>query len=345
MRTIRAARIEAEKHAHVMVITDNGETWVRDTNTRAVYRNLTGTPALYVNGKQSSPQDWEIDLYRYRLAGNGRSVAAKPAATLLAPPAAVVNLLAELDSIQRCLIVGPSNSGKTTLLQWLVYRRQHTSKVVVFDPHGWPDKWAGCHVIGAGRNYADIGRGLAALLQVMNNRYDEIGRGVVREGTHPGITILIDEWRAIVANLGKSAADTIKALLTESRKAAFSVFVVSHSDRAKPLGLEGEYDLKDGFAMVRLEIVNGQRQATIDTGSGPQPALLPGPNPPTPARASDIQLDITTPTPNQIESDVLQRHANGESYSAIARAVFGSDGGNQIAKVKSILAKFTGRNP
>jgi hypothetical protein len=37
----------------------------------------------------------------------------------------------------------------------------------------------------------------------------------------------IDEWRAITANLGKPAADAIKALLTESRKAAFSVFVAT----------------------------------------------------------------------------------------------------------------------
>ena len=91
----------------------------------------------------------------------------------------------------------------------------------------------------------------------MTKRYDEIGRGIVSEMGHAKITILIDEWRSITFNLGKPASEAIKALLTESRKAAFSVFVATHSERVKALGIEGEGDLKDGFAVVRLSIVNG----------------------------------------------------------------------------------------
>ena len=101
---------------------------------------------------------------------------------------------------------------------------------------------------------------------------------LVKKG-HFRITILIDEWRAIVYNV-KGASEAIKALLTESRKAAFSVFVATHSDWAKPLGLEGEYDLKDGFAVVRLSVANGERQATLDIGNGEIPASLPGVYPP-----------------------------------------------------------------
>jgi hypothetical protein len=68
IRMIRASRIQAEKAAHVMVVSDNGETWVRDTDKRATWKNLTGTPALYVNGTQSIPQEWEIELHRLKLA-------------------------------------------------------------------------------------------------------------------------------------------------------------------------------------------------------------------------------------------------------------------------------------
>jgi len=59
------------------------------------------------------------------------------------------------------------------------------------------------------------------------------------EGQHPRLTVIIDEWRAIVYNV-KGADAAIKTLLTESRKAAFSVFVASHSERVKALGIEGE---------------------------------------------------------------------------------------------------------
>ena len=346
MRIFRAQRIETEKHAHVMTISDNGETWVRDTDQKASWRNLTGTPALYVNGKQHRPDDWEIDLHRQKLAAmaHTRTAAAQVIpgqAQLLPETVQPIDLLTALDTVQRGLIVGASDSGKTTLLQWLVYRRQQVSKVVVIDPHSWPDKWAGCYTIGSGRNYAEIGRALMALVQVMDKRYDEIGRGAIREGKHPRLTILIDEWRAITQNLGKSASEAIKALLTESRKAAFSVFVASHSDRAKPLGLEGEYDLKDGFAIVRLAVVAGQRQATIDTGNGEQPATLPGPFAPMPqvAPKPDFELDLR-PQPTTQEQQIIELHAAGESLSEIARQVYGSKGGKQVSRIKQVIGQF-----
>jgi hypothetical protein len=174
----------------------------------------------------------------------------------------------------------------------------------------------------------------------MTKRYDEIGRGIVVEQGHSRITILIDEWRAIVYNV-KGASEAIKALLTESRKAAFSVFVASHSDRAKPLGLEGEYDLKDGFAVVRLSMANGQRQGALDTGSGEVPVTLPGPfvssNPQVIDGNDMINLEIQ-PTP--AEAHILQLYEEGKSVSAIAAAVFGSKGGHQNERVKEILSKF-----
>jgi hypothetical protein len=260
-----------------------------------------------------------------------------------------VDLLAALDNFQRVLIVGASDSGKTTLLQWLVARRLPVSKVVIIDPHGWPGKWpAGAMIIGTGRAYADIDRALTALVQLMGNRYDQIGRGEVAEMGHDKMTILIDEWRAITANLGRPAGDAIKALLTESRKAAFSVFVASHSDRAKPLGLEGEYDLKDGFAVVRLAVVNGQRLATLDTGSGETPAALPGPYRPAPQVAADVgypgaltAADLTDPQPTPAEAFILKLHQEGKSLNEISRQLWGSSGGYQVNQIKSILTKFS----
>ena len=247
---------------------------------------------------------------------------------------------------QRCLIVGASDSGKTTLLQWLVSRKLNTSKVIVIDPHAYPDKWPGCIVVGTGRNYPEIDRALDALVRLMTKRYDEIGKGIVAEQGHSRITILIDEWRAIVYNV-KGASDAIKALLTESRKAAFSVFVATHSDRAKPLGLEGEYDLKDGFAIVRLSNVNGRRQATLETGNGEIPAVLPGPfvgsvpNIVDIDRLTFIEEDLGT-EPTVSEAHILLLYEEGKSISAIAQEIFGSKGGHQNQQVKEVLQKFKG---
>jgi hypothetical protein len=164
----------------------------------------------------------------------------------------------------------------------------------------------------------------------MAKRYDEIGKGIVAEMAHSRITIFIDEWRAITGNLDTSASDAIKALLTESRKAAFSVFVASHSDRAKPLGLEGEYDLKDGFAVVRLVVVDGRRAATIDTGNGPVPAVLPGPFAGAQPQVIDgrqwqvIGDDINLePEPDDTEAKILEMLECGESLKNITETVYG----------------------
>jgi hypothetical protein len=278
----------------------------------------------------------------------------------LALPASTspVDLLAALDSVQRCLIVGASDTGKTTLLQWLVSRRSNTSKVIVIDPHAYPGKYPNCDIIGLGRNYDEIGRALGALIQLMTKRYDEIGKGLVRELAHDRVTILIDEWRAITGNLGKPAEEAIKALLTESRKAAFSVFVASHSDRAKPLGLSGEYDLKDGFTIVRLAIIEGQRQATIDHGNGEIPASTSpaweysgaayGAEYSQPGQGlqglstlrldHNFQLDLE-PEPSPAEATVLELLDRGESLKTISESVwgpgkFGAFYNDRIAEIK-----------
>jgi hypothetical protein len=245
--------------------------------------------------------------------------------------------------------VGASDSGKTTLLQWLVARRLAASKVVVIDPHGWPGKWpTGAAVIGTGRDYGKIDTALTGLVQLMGKRYTDIGRGEVVEMGHDKITILIDEWRAITGNV-TGAGDAIKALLTESRKAAFSVFVVSHSDRTKPLGLMGEYYLKDGFCIVRLALVGGQRQATIDTGNGETPATLPGPYRPTPGQAQDVlgyphdltAADLTDPEPTPAAAFILKLHGEGASLNEIARQVYGSSGGKQAELIKQVIERYS----
>ena len=338
LRMVRAARIEAEKQAHVLTLSNHGLTWVRDTDGHAVWHNLSLEQRVYANGRYAPPTAIEAQAWRTLHSARGANPGSPVTPALVVSPP--VDLLAALDAVQRGLIVGASNVGKTTLLQHLITRRLRTSQVVVIDPHAYPDKWSGGTVIGAGRDYAAIDRALAALVQLMTKRYDEIGRGVVVEGNHHKLVIIIDEWRAIVKNLGKSAGETIGALLTESRKAAFTVFIATHSERVRALGIEGEGDLKDGFAVVRLALVNDQRQATLDLGQGEQPAQLPGPFAPAshllgPAEPVDLE-----PEPSAAESTVLRLWEEGQSISAIAARVFRHKGTPQNQRVKDILQRY-----
>lgn len=338
----RASRKVAEREAKVMVlIAEEGQqVYIRDADKAITWRTAHLDGRVSANGQPTMPSQAELIAWQTYMLRHRHSVISDITTPQLLPAHAQGDLLTALDSVQRCLIVGASDSGKTTLLQWLVSRRLQSSKVIVIDPHAYPQKWPGCVVVGTGRNYSEIAKALDALVRLMTKRYEEIGKGIVAEQSHSRITILIDEWRAIVYNV-KDASEAIKALLTESRKAAFSVFVATHSDRAKPLGLEGEYDLKDGFAIVRLSIANGQRQATLDMGNGEVPIILPGAyptlNPPVIESEEVINLE---PEPTPEETRILELHAEGASFNEIARQVFGHTGGKQTEQIKEVLVKF-----
>jgi hypothetical protein len=334
LKLIRAERLEAEKNANVMVITNGPQTYIRDTDRKAEWRTAHLEQRLYANGHYTEATVQEQLTWAAFTAP--RSVSQG----LLAPPEPTpptVELLPALDGVKQCLILGVMDAGKTTLLQALMARRQTTNEVIVIDPHSAPGKWVGCTVIGAERDYNEIEKALRNLQELLDLRYREIGQGLVAEGQHPPVTVLIDEWRAIVRHTEKAASETIRALLTESRKATISCFVATHSDRAKPLGLEGEYDLADGFAFVRLSIVQGERKATIDFGEGPMPATLPVLPPPNGNQAEPVIIDAG---PNELEQVILDMFADGDSVSAIAKEVYGSKGGNQNRQVKEILARF-----
>lgn len=302
----------------------------------------TSTRPLHLSPGQVNGEAWhtEDELRRWTAYNilhrhSGRGALPAAGSDLAALPAGPVDLLAALDLAQRVLIVGPSDAGKTTLLHHIMQRRYQQSKVVVIDPHASPHKWAGhSHkVFGVGRNYEEVEWGLRELIKLMLKRYEDIGKGLAQEESHPRLSIFIDEWRAITMNLGGNAADTIKTLLTESRKAAFSVFLATHSERAKPLGLAGEYDLKDGFAVVRLVMVNSQRMATLDTGNGETPVILPGPFgqpaqiPATlPDDAADlVERDYTAELDPEDEADIhfVELVGSGLSKREAARRAYG----------------------
>jgi hypothetical protein len=184
----------------------------------------------------------------------------------------VLEVLAEEQAI---LVHGAKGSGKTTLLLWLMAQRQNA---VIIDPHGSPDKWPNCHIVGSGRQFDHIGRALTTIEKLMTTRYAEIGDGRVQEGQHEKVTLFVDEYRAIVQNV-PNARQIIATLLTEARKANIDIVLVSHSKNVKALGLDGEGDLREGFAFVHISVVRGQRHAQVVFGMDEEtavPVTLPG---------------------------------------------------------------------
>jgi hypothetical protein len=335
-KTVRAKRQAAQRDASVMIITagEREQVYVREADSRAVYRPLHLNPAQYQNGKPEEPSPVELAIYQL---WHSKPAQAQPAAPLLLEAQTTPELLPILDSAQRVLIIGASGAGKTNLLQWMVSRRG--GGVLVIDPHAAPGKWGAAKVVGIGSNFQEIEATLDNLIELMVRRYKEIGQGLVREGEHPRLTIIIDEWMSIAYQC-RNSQDVLVRLLTESRKAAFSVIIGSHSERVKSLGLDGKGDLKDGFLFIRLWLEGSEHRATFDYGRGERPCLLPGKYAPE-ITGPIIEVEtIGERRPSEAEQRILDLHDQGESESAIASAVYGSKGGPQNARVRAVLTKF-----
>lgn len=323
-----------------------GQLFVHEIGTH-IFRNLTTNPSNYINGHKEEPTQAEMMMQALFFQAIGKGHTAQPGNAVAMLPASVEaapELLPILDKAQRVLIKAASNTGKTTLLKHIADRRP--GAVLVLDSQSYPGKWPErCRVVGTGSDHAAISVALDGLIELMVKRYKEIGQGLVREGEHPRLTIIIDEWMAIVSECS-NASDVIRRLLTESRKAAFSVFIGSHSERVKALGLDGQGDLRDGFLIVRIELENGQRIATYDYGRGERPCALPGEY--TPSKPVDlIEIEaITTPASEQkpesqpIDTDrVLELFDTEEATtpSAICNKLFGYKNKMKVDAIRAIL--------
>lgn len=332
MKGIRAERRMLEKESHVTVVTNQGQTFIRDTDPKANWRAAHMDARIYANGNNTEPNSVEQRTWQTFNAPSKLGLLNEP--EHIQP---TIELLPALDDMRLILIHGSQGTGKTTLLQALAARRQQTSQIIVIDPHAAPSSWLGCSVLGAGENYDEIAFSLERIIAEKEKRYREIGQGIVEPDGHQSVTIVIDEWRDIVYYVGTPAKEAFRRLLTSTRKASMSIIVATHTDRAKTLGLEGEYDLKDGFTVVKLTLVSGIRQATVDFGEGAIPATLPIISTSIEQNPEPILLEVQ---PSEQEQLILSLKTEGKTISAIAIAVFGSKGGHQNKKVKTILAKY-----
>ena len=338
----RATRLELEaraRQAEYKIHTDGlGQSFYIGNGS---IHSLTTNPKWQIADNHEPTQaELAMQALLFQSVGkNGRHT--EESAQQLLLPAPVTELMPMLDTAQRVLIKAASDGGKTTLLQHIADRRVKNQTVLIIDSQSYPDKWPkGCTVVGAGSNHQAITTALDNLITLMVQRYKEIGQGLVREGAHPKLTIIIDEWMAIVSQC-PNASDVIRRLLTESRKAAFSVFIGSHSERVKALGLDGQGDLRDGFLIVRIEIENGQRVATYDQGRGQVECILPGQFVQVQQVGSPFEIEaIEMPVATEEEQRILDMLDNEASNREISAVIWQQVGKFYNAKIEATARKF-----
>ena len=196
---------------------------------------------------------------------------------LIEPP--MVELMPTIREMENILVVGGTRTGKTTLLQHLESERIQAGKTIALDSHAVPGQWAG-QAIGAGREYRLIKNAMISLISLMDDRHKKRTVGVEN---FKEITTIIDEFTLLPGYL-KEIDYNVQTysfpMLTEGRKVKMCAMWGIHSDRAKPMGLEGAADLKECFdVMIYLKKVKGSYFAICDFGAGKedQRYALPGP--------------------------------------------------------------------
>ncbi len=345
----------AKAQVTTVVVNETENLFIRDSDPSATWHNTNLDPRaeigrnLPVAIEEESNRWYHFTQFKFlsRMKGSGRGqneqlllegdrnmMSFVDDQLTLPPP----NALDILEQAQRALIVGSSNAGKTTLINH--YIRQKLSgagEVLVIDPHAEPNHWKGCKVVGIKSNHSEITETLDKLIRIMEKRYEEIGSGLVKTGEHTPICVVIDEWMSI-ERMCKNASHVMVRLLTESRKAAFSIIIGSHSQRVKALGLAGQGDLREGFTVVKLVLTpNNKRKALIDLGDGVDTeAELPGPFidygaevpvlEPSKTIAWDTLLnDDDLMKPSDVEQQAFDRYLDGESLRNITPDLFGGD--------------------
>lgn len=348
IRSAEATRLAREAHLTVTVAPPGHQIIVSEVaGLSVVHKPLHLAPGKVNGGVVVHTPEEKRAWLAFNFAHGTRSLAKEELLQLPAPET-VPELMSILRTAQRVLIVGPSNSGKTTLLQWEASQRN--GAVVVIDTQAYPGKWGQAKVIGAGSNHIEVSRALDGLIELMVKRYKEISEGLVREGEHPKLTVIIDEWMAIVHQC-HNATDTIMRLLTESRKAAMSIVIGSHSDRVRSLGLDGRGDLRDGFLIVRLwEDEDGVRRATYDYGRGERACRLPG-RFELPQESNLVEIEAITQSRLTNEEElgqadramqIVEMLRQGASNQEIAREVFNKSNlsGDNFYLVKDLKRKL-----
>ena len=177
----------------------------------------------------------------------------------------------------------------------------------------------------------------------------------------PYIILLVDESTALLSN--RNIQDKIKKLVLRARKYGVFAILGGQDWKADSLStaVRDQFSTRVQFkanssAQSRI-LLNNPAAAEIDkpgrafvllpgrpmiemqapmidratisralaNGSGPRRAAIPAPPRP-------------TPTPN--EARILEMHQQGASASAIARAVLGNDGGNQLREIRRVIKEL-----
>jgi GTPase SAR1 family protein len=235
-------------------------------------------------------------------------------------------LLIVLLSALHLLVIGPSRSGKTSLVHALALRWRLTSRVIVCDPDAAPGLWTGCEVFGAGDNFAAIDKALASLAQEITARREQRARGIRQ---FPPLRVVLCEY-ADIARYCDQARTIIEDCLRRGGKLGISLVLDVQDKQRKTLDLDGATHLLQNFSHV-CEVrrsPGGSRTATVTANDGEQTVITY--DIPTLPDLDDLVAQHAVSTVSQLTSMVQPLLNEGFPPSVLVPVRDGTDGTESI---------------
>lgn len=168
-----------------------------------------------------------------------------------------------IDAAFHTIVLGPTGTGKTLLINELVRERwAKEGLVVVIDPDNHKEKWdAACTVLPSSLEQADatFEQKVMPLFNERHAWYESHGGAIPKRKIH----LIIDEAHDVL-NECAGVFSNIVRLVKRGRKLGFSVTLVSTDGQSGSLGLKGKMKLLTNMARVELKIENGKRLAYLE---------------------------------------------------------------------------------
>lgn len=337
-RKERAQRLEAERKAQVQVVTAGGQVFISDMNHNAWWNAAHLDPRAYRNSQETyqEPSDFELEAWReFNRPRTIEKVVGQLPSKAEDRPDSLFDLL---ESYPHLLLVGGTNSGKTTAMNHAVeyrLRQYKRAKVVWLSTHTHLDREQNNlhHAATAIQQPEMIEHALSDLFALYERRRDV-------PGNYCQVILALDEWPEITSEIS-NGGEVLRRLSRGGRKCGFSLILASHGSTVADLDLRGFSSVKADFAEVHLLQKLTERNRAIwqpFNRRSQVEIVLPGLFFGVGGRVIEKLAGQLRPSPQ--EQIVLDLYDQDASFNEIARQVFGSIGGNQTKAIKEILVKF-----
>ncbi|MEG4916316.1 hypothetical protein [Microcoleus sp. B7-D4] len=163
------------------------------------------------------------------------------------------------DNFSHIRAVGATNSGKTTLVDWLMDVIPSDRKWVCTIKRK-PHQWQFIEVIGVPEDYDAIRHSMLSIRAERIRRTEQMAKGI----DFPSWSIAFDEWKAQTRNIkaiidrktkqiiSPSARDLQGENLTLGRELKMRIFALAQGRQIMTWGLQGESDLLECFCSIFL---------------------------------------------------------------------------------------------